>query len=205
MATNLVNTSWRFGNRNGVTHGHTIGKRIPSEYNTWKGMRRRCLNPSNPRYALYGGRGIRVCDRWLDSFQAFLDDVGPKPSPAHSLDRIDTNGDYEPGNVRWATQQTQCRNQRRNRVVLFAGEMRTLAEIRDIAGVEGSHLNYHLKQGRTADEAVALILGKRAADKSRCVNGHELAGENLYTSPAGKPQCKICRKAARERCRRKVA
>ena len=203
MASDHVSQAWRLGNRNGVTHGHTIGKSIPPEYNTWKGMRQRCTNPNHRVYALYGGRGIAVCERWANSFQAFLDDVGPKPSPDHSLDRVDVNGNYEPGNVRWATQQEQCRNQRRNRRLIYQGEERTLAEICQAAGVESSHVNYHIRRGSTAEEAVALILKKRGAPRGSCVNGHELEGENRYVSPSGKPQCRTCRAAARERSRAK--
>jgi len=74
-------------------------------------MRARCNNPRNVGYADYGGRGIRVCERW-DSFEAFLADMGPKPSPTHSIDRKDSGGNYEPGNCRWATPSQQNKNRR---------------------------------------------------------------------------------------------
>lgn len=79
---------------------------------TWHGIKSRCRNPRNSAYHRYGGRGIQMCDRWHDSFILFVEDVGKKPSPAYSLDRIDNNGHYEPGNVRWATKQQQAQNQR---------------------------------------------------------------------------------------------
>lgn len=79
------------------------------EYNTWSSMLRRCNNANNRSYPRYGGRGIRVCDQWND-FVGFLRDMGRKPSPDHSLDRIDNNGNYEPGNCRWATRVQQSRN-----------------------------------------------------------------------------------------------
>lgn len=80
-------------------------------YGTWQNMRRRCESPKATGYELYGGRGIQVCDRWRTSFSAFLDDVGERPDGC-TLDRVDTDGDYEPGNVRWATQSVQSKNQR---------------------------------------------------------------------------------------------
>lgn len=83
-----------------------------AEYRAWYAMRRRCNDPKNKAYKNYGGRGITVCDEWQSDFQAFLDHIGPKPSPDLSLDRIDNNRGYEPGNVRWADQSTQSRNRR---------------------------------------------------------------------------------------------
>lgn len=77
-----------------------------TEYTAWANMKQRCNNPKNPRYRCYGGRGIKVCREWLD-YSTFLQDVGRKPSPELSIDRINNDGDYEPGNVRWATTQQQ--------------------------------------------------------------------------------------------------
>ena len=82
------------------------------EYNIWAHMKHRCSSPKDPSYQWYGGRGITVCARWQQSFMAFLTDMGPRPSPAHSVDRINNDGNYEPGNCRWATIFEQRANQR---------------------------------------------------------------------------------------------
>lgn len=97
----------------GETRGKTKGRPYSSEYQAWSGMSKRCYNPKTKAYPYYGGRGITVCDRWRSNFSCFLADVGRKPTPAHTLDRINNDGNYEPGNVRWATRQVQRMNQRR--------------------------------------------------------------------------------------------
>lgn len=84
----------------------------PPGYNTWVSMKSRCYNTSHGRYKDYGGRGIKVCERWIESFQNFIDDMGNKPGKDYSLDRIDNNGNYEPSNCRWATREQQQANTR---------------------------------------------------------------------------------------------
>lgn len=96
-------------------HGHSSRRQNPSrytkEYICWLAIKARCGNPKQPNWRWYGGRGIRVCKRWLGSFEAFLEDMGPKP-PRHSIERIDNDGDYEPRNCRWATHAEQMKNKK---------------------------------------------------------------------------------------------
>lgn len=85
------------------------------EYYSWKCMKDRCFYVKNPAYSDYGGRGIKVCEKWFNSFTAFYEDMGPRPSSSHTIDRINGDGDYEPNNCRWATKLEQSINQRKRK------------------------------------------------------------------------------------------
>jgi hypothetical protein len=98
-----------------------MAKRRSKEYECWRRIKQRCHNPKDKDYPAYGGRGIRVCDAWRASFREFLAAVGPAPSPRHSLDRIDNDRGYEPGNVRWALPVEQANNRRNTRRYTFGG------------------------------------------------------------------------------------
>lgn len=113
-----------------TTHNKS-GTRI---YNVWLNMRLRCSDPEHKNFSDYGGRGIKVCDRWQNSFANFYADMGDRPE-GYSLDRIDNNGNYCPENCRWADQKTQNRNKRNNALVSFKGERKTLREWAEVLGI----------------------------------------------------------------------
>lgn len=98
-----------------IKHGDTAGGVIAPEYTSWVCMILRCTDVKNHNYPNYGGRGISVCDRWQSEYSAFLADMGRKPTSKHSIDRVNNNGNYEPGNCRWATMVEQCANRRPRR------------------------------------------------------------------------------------------
>lgn len=115
------------------------GRALAREHEIWRGMHRRCNDPSCTGYKKYGARGIAVCPRWRDFF-AFLDDMGTCPSREHSIDRIDNNDNYEPGNCRWATPKEQGRNRRDNHLLTHAGETLSLAAWAERLGISYSTL-----------------------------------------------------------------
>jgi hypothetical protein len=98
--------------KNSTTHGQS---KALSEYRTWQGMKDRCHNSTNISYKWYGAKGVRVCDRWIHSFENFILDMGRKPSRTHSIDRINPSGNYEPSNCRWATPSEQTKNRSVNK------------------------------------------------------------------------------------------
>lgn len=116
-------------------HGHYHGHRPTLTWNSWAAMRRRCLDPRTVNYHRYGGSGVTVCDRWRNDFQAFLADMGERPAPDYTLDRIDGGKSYEPGNCRWASKTEQSRNLSSNRLIFFHGETRCLAEWAELYGL----------------------------------------------------------------------
>lgn len=114
------------------------GLRDTPEWGAWASMRYRCFSKSHKQYPNYGGRGITVCSRWL-VFESFFEDMGRKPGLGFSIDRIDNDGNYEPGNCRWATSQTQNRNNRGNRIVEAFGRTAPLASFFDAGSVDPAY------------------------------------------------------------------
>lgn len=133
------------------THGQSS---IP-EYKIWKGMRQRCTNPAEKSYPRYGGRGIVVCSEWNESFETFFADMGPRPSPRHSIDRIDNDKGYQPDNCRWSLPAEQNSNTRANRKITYNGETRLLSEWAHRIGVSPSLLHMRVgKLGWTIERAL---------------------------------------------------
>lgn len=122
------------------------GRSHTAEFRSWTGIRQRCGNPTNPAYRHYGGRGISLCERW-QTFENFYADMGPKPSPKHSIERIDNDKGYYKDNCRWATAQEQANNRRSSRLIQFNGETRTLAQWCVFLGVPQSTLWNRLNRG----------------------------------------------------------
>lgn len=133
-----------------------------SAYRCWYAMNHRCCNQNDIAYRLYGGRGVSVCEQWRGpgGFERFIEHIGPRPSVEHSIDRFpNCNGNYEPGNVRWATQLQQSRNRRVNRVLELNGERRCVAEWAEIAGMNPSTLGGRLNKMGLA-EAMSIPVDK---------------------------------------------
>lgn len=138
----------------GCLHGEKHQRSHCPEYKVWYGMIQRCHNPNDSAFVNYGGRGISVCDRWRHSFQNFASDMGNRPTPKHSIDRIDNGKNYCPENCRWATKKEQCRNKRTNRYLTINGETKILQEWADQYGVRSCLLTIRLKRGWPPEKAV---------------------------------------------------
>lgn len=142
--------------RNGFTKScgcrDTPAKSSSNEYQSWRAMVTRCTNPKAANYYRYGGRGIAICSRWLDSFENFLADMGRRPDLS-SLDRIDNYGGYEPTNCRWATAAQQANNRRDNRLITVDGVTRTLQQWSDATGLAGT-LGVRLNNGWDVSDAL---------------------------------------------------
>lgn len=130
------------------------------EYWAWRSMRQRCNKPSHHAYRDYGGRGISICPRW-DDFAKFMEDMGPRPSVRHSLDRIDNDGPYSPENCRWATRQEQSENKRSNRWVDIDGVRRTVTEWCRHSGISEGTAHRRIAWGWSMRDVFMTPLGYR--------------------------------------------
>lgn len=140
---------------NHTVHGCAGRKNTTPEHKAWRGMIQRCEQPSLESFPLYGGRGIRVCDEWRHDFAAFLAHIGPRPSPKHSLDRINANGHYEPGNVRWATVVEQARNKRTTQRITAFGETLTSGEWAERTGISAQKITERIRKGLPPETALS--------------------------------------------------
>jgi len=132
-----------------ITHGMY---RTP-EYVAWNNMKDRCFNSNHKRYSDWGGRGITVCDRWLN-FENFIADMGSRPAPKHSIDRIDNNGNYCPDNCRWATKAEQDNNRRSNRFITIDDDTLTIAQWENKMGFNKNVIQNRLNMGWSEYDAV---------------------------------------------------
>ena len=143
-------------------------------YQVWFAIKKRCLDPRNKAFKNYGARGITMYSAWLNDFGAFQkyisENLGPRPSSRHSLDRINNDGHYEPGNLRWANDTTQARNTRSNQLLAYAGETKTIAEWAELTGI-----------GRSTIWARITKLGWPVSDALRIIPEH---GRNNHVSVA---------------------
>lgn len=145
------------------------GMSYSREYAAWANMLYRCNNENASQYGRYGGRGIKVCQSWQD-FTSFLKDMGARPSQAHSLDRIDVNGDYSPENCRWADVKTQARNRRSTRFYDYAGERLSLSEIFEKYHLNKRRVLSRLRRGWTIDEAIESKPRRRSNMRDECLS-----------------------------------
>lgn len=135
-----------------LKHGHARKRNQSATYGIWRGILKRCLDPTDHNYERYGGRGIKVCDRWR-SFEAFLSDMGQRPSGL-SIERNDNNGDYEPTNCRWATRKEQNSNKRNNHIIEHDGLSLTITEWARRSGINHSTIIGRLRRGWSPAAAV---------------------------------------------------
>lgn len=125
---------------------HCAKQRHIKEYGAWMNMKNRCLMPSCKHYCYYGGRGIKISKIWVNDFNSFLKHVGLAPSKNHSIGRIDNDGHYEPGNVRWETKLQQMSNRRNNRWIEHNGKKMIMADWAKLFGIESTNLLKFIKK-----------------------------------------------------------
>jgi hypothetical protein len=140
-----------------ITHGNKINRKASREYKSWSAMKSRCYRATNKKYHRYGGRGITVCDSWRDSFSNFLRDMGPAPSGT-TIDRINNDGNYEPGNCKWSTSIEQGNNTSSCLEIPWNGEVLTLAQVARAEGVgyKSLHTLYRYRHMSVQDAVLHL-------------------------------------------------
>lgn len=138
---------------NNFRHGQAKTRAHTKEYDCWVSMKSRVLNPKNKRFMSYGGRGIHICERWLESFENFFADMGAKPSAKHTIHRVDNNGNYEPKNCIWATKE-QWWARSDSRMLEFRGQTKCVAEWAEVLSTSARNIYNRLKLGWTTERAL---------------------------------------------------
>jgi hypothetical protein len=184
-------------------HGHAVPGFRSREYKSWVNLIARCTNENHNSYSNYGGRGIRVCDRWMNSFLAFIEDMGPCPSSSHSIDRRDVNGHYTPSNCHWATPKEQARNRRNNVLLTTLGRTQNISAWAEELGVSANSLEQRRKDGWTDEDIIRTPVGWKPPKKYTTKFGAQRARTdrlraqdlcvNCGKNPAhGKSRCPEC-------------
>lgn len=155
----------KLATQNGLT------KRFNKEYRIYISMIERCCNVKNKYFYNYGSRGIKVCDRWLESFSNFFEDMGEKPTPKHTIERKNNNGDYSPENCRWATRAEQNRNMRRNAWLTFNGEKFCVVDWSKRTGLSPNTIKGRLDDGWTVEEALTTTIDQKQKDRFKKKEG----------------------------------
>ena len=178
-------------------------KKKPPLYSVWQSMKARCLNPRNKAFGGYGGRGITICERWVRSYEAFAEDMSPRPV-GYSIDRIDNDKGYSPENCRWSDKKTQQRNQRRAVFVVVDGQKLRAIELAEQAGVKTDTIVRRAKAGLAIDAVLSkepernlsglavggLANGARQRAKTHCPHGHSY--DDAIISKEGFRRCRKC-------------
>jgi hypothetical protein len=181
------------------------GKKGTRVYSIWQNMLNRCRNEKTEAFKNYGGRGIKVCERWK-TLTGFVTDMGEPPTDKHTLERINNDGSYEPGNCRWATHREQCYNKRNTRHFTVDGVTLSVAEWCQRTGLSYSCLFYRIRNGWPKELVFGAISAQKFAFRGseiRCKNGHLYSESNEYRDSRGRRGCKTCRKIARDKHRKK--
>lgn len=165
-------------NKGHWTHRLTERGKKSGLYGIWTAMKNRCYNPNSEYYADYGGRGIKVCDRWKGSFESFFEDLGDRPK-GMTLERIDNNGDYGPSNCHWATRKDQARNRRSNVILEFQGRSQILDGWAKEIGIEAATIRRRLALGWTMEKALTSSVKSQILDQDKADEIRELLRKGL--------------------------
>lgn len=184
-----------------ITHGATRFGKNNAQYSIYSSIKERCFNVNHIHYKDYGGRGITMCEEWRNDYAAFLRDVGPRPQ-GMTLDRYPNNdGNYEPGNVRWATELEQARNKRNNRLLTYKNKTLCLSEWSERSGIGCSTISARIAHGWSVEKAITVSVNYAERRRTHCPKGH------LYemTRNGMQRECRQCKADYYEAHREEIA